>query len=156
MLKGKKALYILLPLVAIIWGAIIYQIIDTFSDPELASQHSKKFSKQASITLKERDTFSIKKLARDPFLGTVYKKKIPVKKKNNHPVQPTINWPSIQYKGLIAGENFLNSIFLIAVNGQELLMKIKEPQSGVEIIKGTTTHVVLKYKGKRKQFPIDE
>ncbi|KZS40907.1 hypothetical protein AWE51_24195 [Aquimarina aggregata] len=153
MLKGKKGLYILLPLVVFIWGAIIFQITDAFTDddPEIANIGPIAFSK---IESKERDRFSISDVTRDPFLGTVYKpKKEPVKKVAQ--VKKTvINWPSIRYKGVVTGGNGATAIYLVEINGTDQLMKRKDVISEVKLTKGNSSWVQLQYKGKIKRFEI--
>ncbi len=153
MLKGKKGLYILLPLVVFIWAAIIYQVTDAFSDndPVITRTTTMKFSK---IEGKERDQFTISDVERDPFLGTLYKpKKEPVKKVAPKIKKPPIPWPSIRYKGLVTGEKG-TAIFLIEINGVDQLMKHNDVLSEVKLIKGTSLWVQLRYKGKTKRFKI--
>ncbi|MBQ4804326.1 hypothetical protein J8L88_15790 [Aquimarina sp. MMG015] len=154
MLKGKKGLYILLPLVVFIWGAIIFQVVDAFSDedPVMSTITNVSF---ATIKTKEREKFSISDVDRDPFLGTIYrpKKTTPKKGKTKSKKQETI-WPSIRYKGLVSAQNNSSAIFLVEINGTDQLMKIKDSFSEVQLIKGSSSAIKLKYKGSTKQFQI--
>ncbi len=154
MLKSKKGLYILLPLVAFIWGAIIYQVTDAFSDddPVITNTATVKFSK---IESKERDRFTISDAERDPFLGTLYKpKKEPVKKVASKTKKLVITWPSIRYKGLVTGGKDNTAIYLIEINGVDQLMKRNTMVSEVKLTKGTSSWVQLRYNGKTKRFDI--
>ncbi|MBW1296906.1 hypothetical protein [Aquimarina litoralis] len=153
MLKGKKGIYVLLPLVVFIWGAIIYQVVDAFSDedPEIADITNVSFAK---IETKEREKFQISTVNRDPFLGTIYKPKKVVPKTTTHVKKQEITWPSIQYKGYVAAQNRSSTIFLIEINGSEQLLKINDTFADVKLIKGSSTTVKLRYKGKNKQFQI--
>ncbi|MCK8522548.1 hypothetical protein M0D21_13270 [Aquimarina sp. D1M17] len=154
MLKGKKALYVLLPLVLGIWGAIIYQVTDAFSDddPVLVNTSAVTFSK---IEGKEREVFTISAAERDPFLGTMYiPKKELVQPKVTRPKPPEINWPTIRYKGLVTGGQGATAIYLIEINGVDQLMKRNDEVSEVRLTKGTNSWVQLRYKGKTKRFDI--
>ncbi|MDH7445313.1 hypothetical protein [Aquimarina sp. 2201CG14-23] len=154
MLKGKKGLYVLLPLVVCIWGAIIFQVVDAFSDedPVIANTNPISF---ATIKTKEREKFTIGEVDRDPFLGTIYKPK-KVINQNPKPVakKQEIVWPSIRYKGLVSAQNNSSAIFMVEINGSDQLMRINESFSEVKLIKGTTGTIKLRYKGSTKQFQI--
>ncbi len=154
MLKGKKGLYILLPLVVFIWGAIIYQITDAFSDNDtvIPKASTVTFSK---IESKNRDLFTISTIERDPFLGTMYKpKKELVKKSIAKPKRQALIWPTVRYKGLVTGEQNANAIYLIEINGVDQLMKRNEVVSEIKLLKGTSSWIQLRYKGKTKRFDI--
>ncbi|WP_299181237.1 hypothetical protein [uncultured Aquimarina sp.] len=154
MLKGKKGLYILLPLVVFIWGAIIFQVVDAFSDEDPVVSDITKIS-FATIETKEREKFPISDVDRDPFLGTMYhpQKITPKRVKTKNKKQETV-WPSIRYKGLVSAQNNSSAIFLVEINGSDQLMKIKDSFSEVQLVKGSSSAIKLKYKGSTKQFQI--
>ncbi len=154
MLKGKKGLYILLPLVVFIWGAIIFQVVDAFSDedPVVSDITNVSF---ATIKTKEREKFTIGEVDRDPFLGTVYKPtKVIPKTYKALTKKSEIVWPSIRYKGLVSAQNNASAIFLVEINGADQLMKINDSFSEIKLLKGSSSSIKLKYKGKTKQFQI--
>lgn len=154
MLKGKKGLYILAPMVACIWGAIIFQIVDAFSedDPIISDITAVSFS---TIETKEREKFLINTVDRDPFLGTIYRpKKVVVKNPKSITKKQQVIWPSIKYKGLVAAQNNTKAIFLVEINGTDQLMKKNDSFSDVKFVKGTSSYIRLKYKGKIRQFEI--
>ncbi|TPN87679.1 hypothetical protein [Aquimarina algicola] len=154
MLKSKKSLYILLPLVVFIWGAIIFQVLGAFSDDDPIFNENTQID-VSEITTKEREVFTIEPLERDPFLGTLYQPK----KKKSKSTKPRVQkqtaflWPNIQYKGLVSGNNN-NAIYLISINGVDQLMKVKQTIDQVTLIKGASSTIRLKYKGKTKNFTI--
>jgi len=152
MLKGKKGLYILLPVVALIWGAIIFQVVDAFDDddPVITASDTISF---ASIETKEREKFVLGTVDRDPFLGTIYRAKKVV---NTNP-KPRVKkqeviWPSIKYKGLVSDQNNASSIYLIEINGSDQLMKVNDIVDEVRFSKGSNNSVTLRHKGQTKQF----
>ncbi|MFC5044440.1 hypothetical protein ACFSTE_14820 [Aquimarina hainanensis] len=153
MLKGKKGLYILFPVVAFIWGAIIYQVVDAFSedDPVIADPTT---ITMATIKTKERAPFSIHTISRDPFLGKAYKiaRRKEVKKPSVVSQKPPIIWPSIRYKGRVSNQNTADAVFLLEINGTEYLIKKNQSEAAVTVLKGTATYIRLRYQGKTKQF----
>jgi len=156
MLKGKKALYILFPVVALIWGAIIVQVIGAFSDDDPIGLDTGGAIVISDITTKEREKFTLSTIERDPFLGTLYQPEKKVIKKLTTPKtkKTTISWPSITYKGVVSGQNSANAIYLIEINGTDELMTLKQTLSEVTLIKGLPNSVRLRYKGKTKDFKI--
>lgn len=154
MLKGKKGLYILAPLVAFIWGAIIFQVVDAFSEDDPIALDTTTLS-FATIETKEREKFTIGTIERDPFLGTMYRPKKMIKKTPKPGIKkPKVVWPSIKYKGLVSGKNSATIIYLIEINGTDQLMKLNDSFSEAKLIKGSTSFVKLRYKGKTQQFDI--
>ncbi len=156
MLKSKKGIYVLLPLVVFVWGAIIYQIIDAFSDEEPLLVET-TIIKTKDIAVVAREKFEIKTLERDPFLGTVYvkKKQQPVVIKNREAKKEFL-WPNIQYKGEISDVKTSKAIFLIAINNIEYILEKKETAAEVTIIKGDNAAITIKYKGRIKKIPMLE
>ncbi|KAA1247601.1 hypothetical protein [Aquimarina sp. RZ0] len=154
MLKGKKVLYVLVPMVACIWGAIIFQVVDAFSEDDAIVSDITTVS-FSTIETKEREKFSMSTIDRDPFLGTIYRPKKTATKNPKAPIkkQETI-WPSITYKGLVSAQNNTKAIFLVEINGTDQLMKKNESFSEVKFIEGTPSYIRLRYKGKTKQFEI--
>ncbi len=154
MLKGKKGLYILLPVVAFIWGAIIIQVVGAFSDDDPVLSKAAEVN-IAPVEEKERDTFSIGFIERDPFLGTLYKPKKKVMVKPKAVIKrPPLVWPSITYKGVVSGKGNANAIYLININGADQLMQVKQTLSEVTLIQGRSNTIRVKYKGKIKEFKI--
>jgi len=154
MLKGKKGLYILLPIVVFVWGAILYQIVDAFSDDDPIVEDTTQIS-FATVQSKEREKFTIRDVERDPFLGTMYRpKKVTPKNPNPTPKKTKTVWPQIRYKGLVSTQNNSSSIFLIEINGADQLMKRNDSFSEVKLIKGSSNTITVRYKGITKKFQI--
>ncbi len=153
MLKSKKGLYVLLPVVVFIWGAIIYQVVGAFDDNEPVISNTISIP-LLEIKTKERKQFDLGTIDRDPFLGTIYRQKKSPPKNTKSIVKKEITWPSIVFKGLVSGKNTKNTIFLIAINGTDQLMKPGDVVSDIKLIKGSPTSIQLRHKGKVKKFEI--
>ncbi|TSE06680.1 hypothetical protein [Aquimarina algiphila] len=153
MLKGKKALYILLPLVALIWGAIIVQVVDAFSDDDPVSLGTTSVDIKPLKT-KEREKFTLGIVERDPFLGTLYQPKKKESKPRSRVKKVDLVWPSIRYKGVVSGQNSAKAIYLIEINGTDQLMNLRQTIDGITLQRGKSSSVLLRYKGKTKDFKI--
>ena len=154
MLKGKKGIYILLPVVVFVWGAIIYQVIDAFSEEEPVYFSEVKVNTKEIKTV-EREKFELAEITRDPFLGKAYvKKKIVQTAPKTNKKREEIQWPQIQYKGKITGSGTQTAVFLINIAGQEHVVSKRETVNEITVLRGNDTTITLRYKGKQKQFSI--
>lgn len=154
-MKSNKNIKILLPIVIVVWGLVIYKIVDAFSS------ESFDFDKEQNVDFKppkgiERDTFSLVPIDVDPFLGTVYAKSKTVSHKVNSARKPKIEkqWPTIGYFGIVADKKSSSSIYIVDVNGQQYLLRKGDTIQKLQIIKGTTESVSIRYEGQTKEFPI--
>ncbi|MFC5048372.1 hypothetical protein ACFSTE_13545 [Aquimarina hainanensis] len=153
MLRGKKGLYVLLPLVAFIWGAIIFQIVGAFSDEASVIVEAEDIS-VAPIEVKEQEKFILDAVERDPFLGTLYRPEKKVSKSKKIEKKDSLIWPIIKYKGVVSGQDNANAIYLIEINGNDQLIKLKQTVSEVTLQKAFSSSVRMRYKGKIKEFKI--
>jgi len=151
-LKGKKGTYILLAIVCLIWIGIAVEIVNAFSDNDesVAAVNTPILNKK--IESIDKEVFSVQTVNRDPFLGTLQKKRI-VKKPQKKITKPkkTIRWPRIDYKGIITDKSS-KAVFLIEVNGVVQLMKKGIAQSDLILIRGDKSSVTLLYEKERKDF----
>src|ERR1017187_10026822 len=104
--KKKLAIYVLLPVVVLIWGAFLIKLYKAMNlDPVLgAKMETNKVLKRNINNLP--DTFSIVANYRDPFLGKMLSEVQHVKFRNVSAsiiLAPEIKivWPAIVYKGII-------------------------------------------------------
>ena len=151
-MKNKKTLYILFPVVTLIWGVIIYQVIGAFSDPA-PEIHAVAYSKDSAVfEQKERELFSLSPIVRDPFLNKRYVEKVIQKTEISTVQKRTVTWPSIQYKGMVSGAS--GSVFVISINGQDQLLKKGEAIQDVKLLSGSSDSVILRYKNQRKTYTL--
>ena len=150
MSKNQKT-YLLLVAVIVIWGAIGFQIYG-YLNPEEAQtviQSNDTFVPNKQV---QAVTYTITPDYRDPFFGKLYRKPKPKTKK----VVPkkTIVFPPISYDGVVSSGK--NSSFLITINGVQEIYKVGQTMKGVELVKGDTSEVTLKYKGKTKKYSLGQ
>lgn len=153
-MKNKKTIYILLPTVLLIWGAVMYEFFSFSTTEELKINTSNEFVFKPTA-IKERDTVAINVNYRDPFLGKMYSEKgngIASKKKTTNIkkapkiVEPIV-WPAIVYKGIVSDTKEKNKVFMLIINGQTFLMRKGETENEIFLKEGDRESVYVKYKG---------
>lgn len=153
-MKSKKSIYILLPLVLIIWGAIIYQFF-TYSTTEANVVSVQDYSVKP-LKIKQKDTFSIKIKSRDPFSGKMVDnatKKVSSKRKATNKtleIKQELIWPQISYKGIVSDTKDKIKIFMIIIGGKTFLMKQGEIENDILLTGGDGEKINLKYRGESK------
>lgn len=154
-MKNKKNIYFLIPAVLFIWGVIGYRIVKTVnpSSPKNVSvEIIETFKPQ---TMQEMESYALRVNYRDPFLGTIVTVKPNSKKRVIAIPKVQIVFPVIVYKGMIAPQNKKKlPVFLIQINGQQYVLKLKAEEQGISIISGNNKTVVLEYKKQRQSFEI--
>lgn len=152
-MKNKKSIYILLPVVLFIWGAVMYQFF-SFASPEETQQLSSNKFRIKPLKITERDTFSINVNYRDPFLGKTYapkkndslKKNTPKTNKTPKIVEPIV-WPTIIYKGIVSDTKDKTKIYMLVIRGQTFLMKKGETENDIFLKDGDRESIYVKYLG---------
>jgi len=159
-MKNKRLIYILAPLVLLIWGLIFYKIFTHFGD----DQNKTMVNPDQTNTNKKqlpRDTFTIIANYRDPFLG-----------RNNQPAlhssqdhilnnqtglsrKPTPApeiIPEIKYCGIIANPKNKRKVGLLRMNNKELLVKEGDSYNELKIIRLFNDSVKIMYNKTKKTF----
>ncbi len=151
-MKNKKNIKILVPIVVLIWGLVIYNIVDAFSSEDMAMLKNTASTFKAPEVHK-KEAFALLPIARDPFLGTMYHKP-KAKKTTRKTIRQEIVWPSIKYEGFISGTSKKTSVYLLNINGQQHLVKKGDTLQNIKVIRGNQENLKLKYKGQTKEFTI--
>lgn len=152
-MKNKTKTYLLLAAVLAIWGIIGFKIVSTLN-PE--TPEAKKQDEMVVFTPKShsaKDTFSIRPVQRDPFLGTLYVKK----QENTAPRTTTPKeafvWIPITYHGTVSKQDSKEKLCILSINGQQHIMKIGQEINEVKLIKATNAEISVSYKGQKKSVP---
>lgn len=150
-MQNKSKTYILLIGVLIIWGVLGFKIVSAVN-PNVPVPESHNMSMAFNPKMvKELDTFSIKGVHRDPFLGTLEKKRV-AKTNVKVSIKKELLWKPIQYHGTIAKKDSKTNLFIVTIDGSQYLMKIRQTIDEVKLIKGNDENIVLNYKGQNKAF----
>jgi hypothetical protein len=147
-LKKQHKTYVLLAVVLGIWGLIGFRVVKAINPNEAVVSQPMAvadFKKPKSL---EKQPFDIKANYRDPFLGTMPKKKRTLKKRTVKP-QP-IQWPSVSYLGTMGAKGSKTQLFFLNINGQQHMVRKGEAVSEIKLLSGTKEAVKVRYKGKTK------
>lgn len=159
-MKNKRSIYILLPVVLLIWGLVAYQFFSFATEaPEAVDQAGVINFEPIQIRSADSSAFSVD--YRDPFLGKMYNANM-VKRtlKKKHPVakmpvkKEPIVFPKIAYKGIVSDTKDKMRVFMIIINGHTYLMRKGETESEVLLKDGNKEMVVIKFKGAELSIPL--
>src|SRR5687767_8637617 len=106
-MKSKKGVYVLLPVVIIIWAYVGFNIYKTLNPDETPLSFDSSFP-AASLNENKNEKFSLLANYEDPF--KIVKKKVvgtsssAPKPKVIKEVKATLPWPDVHYKGLIKNQ----------------------------------------------------
>jgi len=152
-MKNKRNIKILIPVVAVIWGLVLYKLFEAFYPEDLPMTTSTQ-TKFELPKYQERDSFSLTALEKDPFLGTIARKKA---QRNGGTKQSknTTEWPTTSYEGFVADDKGRTTVFVITVNGEQHLLKQGEMVQNVKLIRGSKQSIQLQYDGQRKTFTLE-
>lgn len=154
-MKNKKNIYILLPIVLLIWAIVIYQFF-SFTTLDNSLENTATEFNIKPFKVKERTTFSINVAYRDPFLGKMYtassanpnlKKHTVISSKKQLNPEQAIVWPTIHYKGTISDSKQKSILFIMVIDGHNFYMKKGDTENGVFLKDGDKESVYVKYKG---------
>lgn len=152
-MKNKKNIYILLPLVLFVWGAVLYQVFSFTKSDEIPVINNSEFTIKP-LKINKRESFAININYRDPFLGKTYtpqtasstKLKSSKIVKESKPKE-TLVWPTILYKGMISDSKEKNKIFMIIIDNKNYYMKIGDTENEIFLKSGDKESIYVKYKG---------
>lgn len=147
-MKNKKVMYFLVPLVIIVWGAIILRLIAYYKGDAEVQEPLNIIS-----TIKDKsnvpDTFSLILNYRDPFLSDVWVsdeevivpegiQTIPIANQDVVPqkkITESIPWPKLVYGGIIENRKNSRTIIIMSVDGKERLMCSGDEYANVKVAK---------------------
>ena len=144
MLKNKRMTYLLIALVALIWGLVFYKIYSNFGGKKQVAKNVQ----QSVVKIDNGQSDSIFTLLlnyTDPFLkGSGLPTGIPILSgvKNNSITQ-IINWPLIEYRGLLTSKN--DCMGLLKIQSSDILVKQGKVYSSVKIRAITKDSIFLEY-----------
>jgi len=151
-MKNKKNIYILLPLVLLVWGAVLFQLFSFTSSDEITVADNPEFTFKP-IKVNKRESFAINVNYRDPFLGKMYANETNTTPKKIHSAapktvkKPELVWPKITYKGSIADSKGKNTLYILIIDGKNYYMKIGDTENEIFLKSGDKESIYVKYKG---------
>jgi len=156
-MKNKKNIYILLPVVIVLWGLVIYRFFSYAAPRPTENPQAVSFSLKP-VTVQQRDTVALDVNYRDPFLGKMYSREMPKKasSKRKITVKEPVQWPQVIYKGIVSDTKNKMKVFMLIINGQTHLVKEKETVGDIFLKSGNRHTITIKYKGDITEIMIQQ
>jgi hypothetical protein len=176
--NSKRSVYLLLPLVLLVWGLIGWRIWAAASDPAPETGQLPTMALRAKpAAVRHRPTLLL--TYGDPFksgpsrnvlppAGTLSVVSVPASGRApgrqaaslNFAVRPvapatavaSITWPQIKYLGVISHVGGNAQVALLAIDNQELVVKAGKSERGVQVLKLFRDSVQLGFSGQKKSF----
>ena len=155
-MKNKRALYVLLPLMIVIWGIIFYRIFSYVNKETINSIGNNDIKAAMIDSSSVVDTFSIVAKYRDPFLQTAYvnERKTMLTKPPAKPIEkveaPPVIWPSIHYGGMVKNQQSNKAFALVRINEKDNLMKPGDELQGVKLMNMSKDSIEVIYQQQKK------
>ncbi len=152
-MEKKKLNKVLIGVVFLIWGIVVYKLCLPYLNTTETIVTADVLAVPYLKSKQKKDTFQIKTLRRDPFLGKVIKKrksqtstKTKVKKRipkisNTKPKE----WPKIEYLGYVKSNTNTSKLGLLRING--ILKRVKNGTEfkGISIKKIEKEQIVVEF-----------
>ncbi|MEN1784414.1 MAG: hypothetical protein AAGF77_04665 [Bacteroidota bacterium] len=149
---GKNAkTYVLLAIVAGVWGLIAYRVVGSLSSEPVESTALAPLVTK-SLSPIQRDTFLIRADYRDPFLGTMPKAKTVKPKRTLKPKKPAPPQLAIAYVGTIRNSSAKDHIYFVTIAGTQYLLQQGKQAEGVTLVSGTEHDITVKHEGRLRKI----
>lgn len=157
-MKKKTKTYILLLVVALIWGVIIYKLLAGFSGNNVTEQIQLPVITVDTTQREVFDTIPLSLNYRDPFLKnryTVRKAKVTsqtrvVKKRVEKKIVKRVYWPQVQFDGLIVSKE--SKLAMLRINKKSYIVAQGALEQNVTVVKAFQDSILLSYKYEEKYF----
>ena len=151
-------MYILLPVVIIVWGIIANRLVkyikqDTPVSPAEISEEI-RFKPENF----KQDTFSIVANYRDPFLGAFAVEHPPVSSLPKAPSPPkpvvvkNIKWPVIAFKGLIKNHESQKIYGMMTIDGKLRSVLVKDEILGIKVLDIQRDSIGVVFNNEKRSF----
>ncbi|MBN1339748.1 MAG: hypothetical protein JXA03_10520 [Bacteroidales bacterium] len=153
MLRNKKTLYILLPAVVLIWGAVVHKIISGI-DGDNNTGRRQNYVQKAPGPSYLPDTFSMSGNCRDPFRPEKVYQAPSGKNANvvNRGKTKNVRWPQVTYNGWMKNIKTGTVQVNLVIAGQDRILKPGEEKEGIALVRVWEDSVMLKYDNDIKSF----
>jgi hypothetical protein len=162
-MKNKKLTYFLGFVVLMVWGIIIYRVIDASAggdDPVTVVSNAPRKEAYNDFAI-AKDTAHLLLNYRDPFGLVKQKDTVTLAVKRNYhktmvslDKKPAFNWGFIQYSGYIRNPGSKKLITLLSINGKNEMLSEGETRDNVKLIKNLRDSIKISFNGKTKFIPI--
>lgn len=159
-MSDKIKLYILIPLVIIIWGYAIFALIDITSSKQLNNNSLANFELPENIDLTQ-ESYTLILDYKDPFI-----RNLPTKPAND-PIQSPedkkeevetekpekiVPWPNLIYSGTIKNKNSNNEVAILNIDRNDVLLRKGDTFKDLQLIEVTSDSILVRFNKEEKYF----
>ncbi|MCJ8212034.1 hypothetical protein MUY27_20120 [Mucilaginibacter sp. RS28] len=169
-MKSKLLNYLLIAAVAMVWGLIIYRVVDAVSgeDEPIVLQNKARPKEPLQDYAMHPDTTSLALNYPDPFEHTAPRETksalaVPVEVKPlpvstaPHLTPPTaVNWSFISYGGYLRNPGSKKTLALVTINGREFMLSEGETAEQVKLLKNMRDSIKIAFAGKTRYIAINK
>lgn len=159
-MKGKTSNYLLLALVLVIWGMVIYRVVQALSEPDIPMPTVRGTKKRPKEKVGSHWPDTLVLAYRDPFFGGIISDgqtgsdsmAVGTAVPRPAPVPQEPPWPEVEYLGTISNRQERKEVVLLKLGGRSRMMRPGDEILGVSYLKKTKNGVQLQYLGQRKEI----
>jgi hypothetical protein len=146
-MKNKKSVYILLPVVVLVWSAILYQVYEGAGDAP-AYQYRRSPEADSLTGIVEKKSYQLYLNYPDPFRGALRAEKRTVQQAAVVPAQPkqepalpeepqpeTFDWNRLRYKGMVEHKERKKPVALLEFDGKSYMLSQGSSQDNIMVKK---------------------
>jgi len=155
-MQKKQLNKVLIVALAIIWGVIIFKYVSPFFKSNEAVAEFTGIPIKSKFKSFKRDTFLLKTIKRDPFLGASFKiKKSGIRKPLKRKIRSNnknVIWPRIAYLGFVKSNKSKRKLGLVRINNQMHRVRKGTVINGVLVFEIQEDSVGLRFNNDKKYF----
>lgn len=142
----KKQINIaLIIIVAGLWATVLYKYVSQYLVKKEFATVQKEYTTAIDAKIRQKDTFQLAALSRDPFLNKVFNN-APVKRPTFRKIMPSqpkkevkpkiqIPFPQINYYGYIKSTDKKDELVLLKVNEKLMKLRMNQTMEGLKVTK---------------------
>ena len=152
-MSNKKTIYVLLPLVLILWGYIIYRVLEQ-ANPDVDLPNSELPAIRSKLASDITDDFSLLLNYPDPFLKHLRIEEngaLENTPENSQMNQVYVwNWPNMTYGGCIVNKKKI--VGILQINSKNLLVQEGKEYEDFKVDKIYSDSIVMKREDMKRTF----
>ena len=151
-MNNKKTIYLLLPLVLLLWGYIIYRVVEqTNTEVEVAGAELPRL--QPAAKAGDKKTFQLLLDYQDPFLKTISQNNLNPEADKAGKQAPkrrlhVWNWPNFTYNGCI--QNHKKVVGILQINSKNLLVQEGKTYHEFNVYKLFPDSIIMERDGEKR------
>ncbi|RXP46371.1 hypothetical protein EC396_14230 [Lutibacter sp. HS1-25] len=158
-MKSKKNIYILLPVVLIVWGIIGYKLFSAINPSTGLQTTPTNLVDFKPETIENEATYTLNLNYRDPFLGknSAAKKQSTVRKSSSNHPKILIPFPPIVLNGIIEPKvRSRKTMYLVSINNKQHFLSVGQTVDGVTLTKGNSKAITVRFQKQQKEIPLQQ